>query len=100
MLVLSRKKGEGITISHPAGDNSQQSQSGDNSKQDAIGKDCCCAAAGHNCSVRVGERGAFALAYWSDADGWRFITGKVGENGIEANTWYHVVNGVIAEKTE
>jgi hypothetical protein len=78
-----------------SGDSSRQSQSGDSSRQDANGRDCCCAAAAKNCRVRVGYRGAFALAYWDDADGWRFLVGKVGENGIMAGVWYEVRAGKI-----
>jgi len=53
--------------------------------------------AGSECRVRVGDRGAFAIPYWTDADGWRFLCGKVGENGIKPDTWYRVVKGQIAE---
>ena len=47
--------------------------------------------------AKVGKNGAFALAYYSDADGWRFITGKVGENGIKPDTWYEVREGKLIE---
>jgi hypothetical protein len=47
--------------------------------------------------VRVGERGAFAIAYWDETNGWRFFAGKVGENGIKADTWYEIKYGVLQE---
>jgi hypothetical protein len=57
------------------------------------------AAVGINGRIRVGERGAFALAYWeSDEVGYRFLCGKVGEDGIEANTWYVVRDGKIVKE--
>ena len=54
------------------------------------------AAVGYRGRVRVGENGAFAIAYEA-ADGPRFLAGKAGENGIKADTWYEVVNGELVE---
>ena len=76
-----------------SGDNSKQASSGNNSQLQATGKDSCSAIAAACGRVLVGERGAFALADWTDKHGWRFITGKVGEKGIKANTWYEIRNG-------
>lgn len=47
--------------------------------------------------MKAGERGAFAIAYWTDADGYRFLCAKVGENGIKADTWYRVIDGKLEE---
>ena len=79
------------------GDNSKSAANGNYSKSAANGKNTLSAVLGNNGQVMVGERGAFALAYWSDVDGWRFLTGKAGENGIEANRWYEVKDGQIVE---
>jgi hypothetical protein len=80
-----------------AGDNGKSTVAGDYGKAAAEGKDTIAAVAGHGGKVKVGQRGAFALAYWTDADGWRFLTGKVGENGVKADTWYCVRDGKIVE---
>jgi hypothetical protein len=61
------------------------------------GDDAMACALGVHGRVKVGDRGAFALATWSREEGYRFLTGKVGENGIKPNTWYAVKGGAIAE---
>ena len=61
------------------------------------GENGCAAIAGHGGTVRVGERGAFALADWSREDGWRFYIGKEGENGIKRDVYYCVRDGKLAE---
>jgi len=78
-----------------SGQYSKLAASGQYSNLAASGENCCCATANADCRVKVGPRGAFALPYWTEVDGWRFLTGKVGENGIEANVWYRVENGKI-----
>ena len=80
-----------------SGENSNLAASGENSKLAASGENSVVAAINTNCIVSVGARGTFALAYWDDVDGWRFLTGKVGENGIEANKKYTVKDGKIIE---
>jgi hypothetical protein len=55
------------------------------------------AIAAKNGRIKVGSKGAFAISFWTDADGWRFLTGKVGENGILADTWYQVKDGQLAK---
>ena len=81
-----------------AGANSCLAAAGHESCLSAIGPNSVVAAAHEGCQVQVGPRGVFALAYWeSDEVGWRFVTGKVGENGIKANTWYEVIHGRITE---
>jgi hypothetical protein len=80
-----------------SGNYSKAASSGNSSKAEARGKDTCACVAGHCGDVRVGERGAFAIPYWTDADGWRFLCGKVGENGIKADTWYRVTDGKLVE---
>jgi hypothetical protein len=80
-----------------SGNYSTAASSGNSSKAEAIGKDTCAAVAGCGGRVRVGERGAFAIAYWTDADGYRFLAGKVGEGGVEANAWYEVQDGKLVK---
>ena len=80
-----------------SGDYSTAASSGDYSKADAKGKDTAAAVVGSSGRVRVGERGAFAIACWNESEGWRFLVGKVGENGIKADTWYAVENGTLVE---
>jgi hypothetical protein len=80
-----------------SGDSSKAASSGDSSKADAKGKDTAAAVVGSSGRVRVGERGAFAIACWNESEGWRFLVGKVGENGIKADTWYAVENGTLVE---
>jgi hypothetical protein len=71
--------------------------SGERSNLAASGERSCAAIAANNGRVRVGANGAFALAYYDNTDGWRFLTGKVGENGIKADTWYTIKGVAIVE---
>jgi hypothetical protein len=80
-----------------SGDYSKAASSGDYSKAEAKGQDTCACVAGHGGAVRVGARGAFAIPFWTDTDGWRFLCGKVGEDGIKADTWYRVEGGKLQE---
>lgn len=95
VLILRRINADSKTAS--SGDYSTAASSGDYSKAEAKGSDTVACVAGHGGAVRVGERGAFAIPYWSEADGWRFLCGKVGENGIKADTWYRVKDGALEE---
>ena len=80
-----------------AGYSSTQAASGDYSKQESTGKDCISAIANANGRAKTGERGCFALGYWTEETGWEFAVGKVGRDGIKAHTWYEVRNGKLAE---
>ena len=79
------------------GYSSKAAANGDYSNAAASGKNTLAAVVGNGGRVRVGERGAFAVPYYSDIDGWRFLAGKVGENGIKADTWYKAKNGQLSE---
>ncbi|MDD4888671.1 MAG: hypothetical protein PHU85_01980 [Phycisphaerae bacterium] len=92
-----------------AGDYAQGSVAGNNAKGSVAGYNANCEARGENTvaaiagtgRIRVGKRGAFAVAYYIESDGWRFLTGKVGEDGIEADVWYVVRDGKLCrEATE
>ena len=73
-----------------SGNYSKLAASGNDSKLAASGNDSICAIAAQNGVVKVGKRGAFALAYYTEKHGWRFVVGKVGEKGIKANVAYTV----------
>ena len=91
-----------------AGNCGRSTVAGDYATCEALGVNCVAAIAGTG-RVRVGERGAVAVAYYTDVDGWRFLTGKVGEKCIwdeatrqiveaEANVWYVVRDGKLARE--
>ena len=82
------------------GDYARSSAAGDCATVEAVGGDNLAAVVGLNGKVRVGERGAFAIAYQDRCGELRFLTGKAGENGIAANVWYHVVDGALVEVTQ
>ena len=95
--MVSITGNEGASVSRD--DDSKLAASGNDSNLAASGNDAILEATGENCvasisasngRVKIGAKGAFALAYWTDADGWRFVTGKVGENGVKKYTWYRV----------
>jgi len=77
-----------------------EASSGDWCEVSASGKDTLTVAAGKGCRVKVGERGAFAIPYWNEKYGWRFLCGKAGEDGIEADTWYRVDDGKLVKAEE
>ena len=92
-----------------AGNCGRSTVAGDYATCEALGVNCVAAIAGTG-RVRVGERGAFAIAYYTDVDGWRFLIGKIGEKCIwdeatrqiveaEANVWYVVRDGKLARET-
>jgi hypothetical protein len=83
-----------------SGEGSNLAASGDGSKLAASGKDSICAIAANNGRIKVGESGAFAIAFYTGKSGWNFLIGKVGVNGIKANTWYYVENGILKETAE
>ena len=89
-----------------AGDNGQSTVAGDYGQSTVAGNCGSASVDGMNGlvaiagtgRVRVGPRGAFAVAYYTNVDGWRFLTGKVGEAGIEADTWYVVLDGRLTKE--
>ena len=80
-----------------SGASSKLAASGYSSKLAASGKDSVAACVGPGSKVAVGERGAFAIAYKTDGGDFRFLCGKVGEEGIKSNTYYEVVDGKLSE---
>ena len=78
-----------------SGDSAKIGSSGYSAKITASGKDCIVTVAAVDCRVCMGERGAFAIPYWDEDTGWEFLTGKVGRDGILANTWYKVEDGKL-----
>jgi hypothetical protein len=80
-----------------SGERSKLAASGYASNLAASGDDSVCAIAADSGRVKVGKRGAFAIAYWTESEGWKFRTGKVGEDGVKADTWYEVRKGKLLE---
>jgi len=81
-----------------SGNYSTAASSGNYSKAEAKGENTVACCAGSGCAVKVGRRGAFAIPYYTTADGWRFLCGKVGEGGIEADVWYVVQDGKLVKQ--
>ena len=79
-----------------SGHGSKAASSGDYSKAASSGTSTVAMVAGLNGMAKVGENGAFALAF-KDGEQMRIAVGIVGEEGIKANTFYKVSNGVLVE---
>jgi hypothetical protein len=47
--------------------------------------------------ARAGKDGCFALAYLDKKERPRILVGHVGEDGIEPDTWYQVVNAKLVK---
>ena len=82
-----------------SGDASQLAASGYASKLAASGDDSVAVASGNRSKIKVGKNGALAIS-WHDGERNRIAVGYVGENGIKADTWYHVVDGKLRETKE
>ena len=79
-----------------SGYSSQLAASGYSSKLAASGDSSIAVAAALDCKAKAGKNGCIALAYWvNDEKRFRMAVGYVGENGIEADTWYCVENGKL-----
>ncbi|MCW1921289.1 hypothetical protein OKA05_01920 [Luteolibacter arcticus] len=72
-----------------SGNDSQLAASGYASRLAASGNDSIAVSAGLLSRAKAGTNGAIALA-WHDGTRIRVAVGYVGENGIEADTWYQV----------
>ena len=80
-----------------SGRSSTAASSGNYSTAGAEGKDTIAMVAGLRGRAKAGENGCFALC-WHDGNRIRIVTGHVGENGIEADTWYRVdESGVLVK---
>ncbi|EIQ01077.1 hypothetical protein OpiT1DRAFT_05645 [Opitutaceae bacterium TAV1] len=82
-----------------SGGYSQLAASGGYSQLAASGRNSIAVSSGLNSRVKVGENGVFALCYWAGDDkGYEILVGKVGVDGIKADTWYVVRDGkIVAE---
>ena len=59
------------------------------------------AIAGHNGAAKADASGCVAVLYWDwESERPRIAVGYVGENGIKANTWYCVKDGILKEEVE
>jgi len=69
---------------------------GDSGHAAATGDSGHAAALSYNGKAKAGTNGAVVLAWWDGKRG-RFLVGYVGEDGIEADTWYRAVDGKLAK---
>jgi hypothetical protein len=79
-----------------SGDYNQLAASGYSSQLAASGDSSTVMCAGYDSVAQVGRNGAIAIAYKDSSGRPRIAVGYVGEDGIEANTWYQVVDGKLA----
>ena len=90
-----------------SGHSSTAASSGEYSKAASSGEYCSAEALGENTvssisgtgSVRAGKRGAFSVAFYTEETGWDILVGKIGRDGIEADTWYVVRDGKLVKQT-
>ena len=90
-----------------SGHSSKAASSGEYSKAASSGEYCSAEALGENTvssiagtgSVRAGKRGAFSVAFYTEETGWDILVGKIGRDGIEADTWYVVRDGKLVKQT-
>jgi hypothetical protein len=80
-----------------SGNASQLAASGYASRLAASGNDSVAVSAGRCSRAKAGKNGAIALT-WHDGSRPRIAVGYVGENGIEADTWYQVNDAGELEK--
>jgi len=77
------------SASSATGYQSASSATGDQSASSATGDNAIAAAFGLASKAMAGKTGIVIVAWW-DGKRKRLTTGYVGENGIEADTWYGV----------
>jgi hypothetical protein len=94
--IISAAKGKALSKENSAqigssGDSAKIGSSGDYAQIEATGKNSIIAAVGGDSKAKAGENGCIALAWWDEkAKRPRVTVGYVGEEGIEADTWYRV----------
>jgi hypothetical protein len=94
---LSRSASSGNSSSSASSGNSSSSASSGNSSRSASsGYSTISMVAGLNGRAKAGPNGCLSLCY-NDGKRPRVVTGYVGEDGIEADTWYRVKNGKLVE---
>ena len=79
-----------------SGNSSKAASSGNYSTAEAKGKNTIAMVAGLSGCASAGENGCFALP-WNDGMRVRIITGYVGEDGIQPDTFYRVIDGKLAK---
>jgi hypothetical protein len=83
-----------------SGDYSKAASSGNSSKAEAKGKKTIAMVAGVLGQARAGEKGAFAMAWYDEAnEQMQIAVGVVGTDGVKADTWYRVTDGKLEEVT-
>src|SRR5581483_7865876 len=74
------------------------STTGDYAHSSTTGNYATACALGTNCRAKAGDKGSIILTYWDDkANRFRHVIGYVGEDGIEANTWYEIQDGKLGK---
>ena len=79
-----------------SGNDARIGSSGNDAQIVATGENATIVCAGSNARVKAGKDGCFALT-WHDGNRNRIVVGYVGEDGIKADTWYHVNAGKLVE---
>jgi len=81
-----------------AEESSTAASSGDYSKAAQEGRSGIAASIGMGGRAKAGERGCIIACEWVPTENrYRAVVGYVGENGIEANTWYRAVGGKLVK---
>ena len=81
-----------------SGDSSTAASSGYFSKAASDGKSCIAASIGNNGQAKSGENGLIIITYWVESEKrYRAVVGNVGEDGVEADTWYCVKNDRLSK---
>ncbi|NID15424.1 DUF7666 domain-containing protein [Luteibacter yeojuensis] len=71
------------------GDGAHAASTGDGAHAASTGDGAVAATLGHGGRAKAGKNGAIVLSRWVEAESrYRVAVGYVGENGIEADTWY------------
>ena len=78
-----------------SGSYAQIGSSGYSAQIEASGKKSIIVAFGYKAIAKAGDDGCIALAWWDEKRP-RLAVGYVGE-GLKADTWYRVENGVLVE---
>jgi|GEM_PF-6965190 len=78
-----------------SGNSAKIGSSGNYAKIEASGKKSIIVAFGYKAIAKAGDDGCIALAWWDEKRP-RLAVGYVGE-GLKADTWYRVENGVLVE---
>jgi hypothetical protein len=81
-----------------SGHSSTAASSGDYSTAEQTGASGIAASIGNNGKAKAGENGLLIVTYWVEAEKrYRACVGNVGEDGIEPDVWYQVIDGKLSK---